>query len=657
MSEAIRNENKKPEKHEFGVEVPQLMSMFINSVYSSKDLFLREAVSNASDACKKLFDSKAQFDKEGYETVAYNALKIEIVPDKDNRTLVIRDNGIGMTKDDLRNYLGSIAASGTALFREMQNKAGAQVDDLIGQFGLGFYSLFLVAQRVDVVTKSPRDSAYVWSSDGSSGYTIEECDSFDGKHGTAIYLRLKDGEDEFLDSNRLIELVKKHSMYIRYPIAVECEKKPEKKEKENGDVEEVEEVKDKVDEIKEKEMKIANSDVEVWNKKISDIPEEDLKKFYKQISGDYDDYLAAESFHLEGIVGVKVLLFIPKRQRMNFFQKQDEKARNIQIYNSSVFITDVLPRDVVPEWMGFVVGAVSSSDFSLNISREFLQGKTALKILRTRLPKCIATMIKNLSQENFDKFVVEFSRNLKLAVKDTTDQVQTSFAQFLRYPTNQNPSEKISLNEYCNRIGKEEKQILVQTALTQKEAETSIYLDGFKDRTVLLMGDPFDEIMLQGYRSHNGLEFQNIAKEGVLGEDGTETKAEEFDGYADFSKEIVRILEKQVEKVIVSKRFKGVPASILITKYGYTPTMETILKANSSTEHNMMLQMLDGQKKIVEINPENRFIQKIKGEFDKKNATKVEEYVRFLWQSTAIGCGFPVEDKNGFIRTMYELME
>ncbi|EDQ31196.1 heat shock protein 81-1 [Enterocytozoon bieneusi H348] len=655
------------ETYEFGVEVPQLMNMFINSVYSSKELFLREAISNASDALTKLFDLKEQLDKEGYETEMYNNLKIEIIPDTENNTLIIRDNGIGMTKDDLRNYLGNIASSGTAKFRELLSEKGKDqnVEDLIGQFGLGFYSLFLVAKQVDVVTKNPRDRAYLWSSDGQSGYSIKEYDrpTEEGKHGTTIYLRLKDGEDEFLKSDKLIELVKKHSMYIKYPIGVETitETKDEKDAKEGegenkDDVKEIEE--DAGVSKKVKELKIVNSDIQVWKKKVSEVSEDDLKKFYKQISGDYDDYMAVESFHFEGIVDVKLLIFFPKRQKMNFFERQPEKANNIKIYNNNVFITDELPRDVVPEWMGFINAAVTSSDFQLNISREFLQGKSALKILKQKLPKCIASMIKNLQQkdkEQFDKFLKEFSKNVKLAVKETSDQIQMQFASFLRYPTNRS-KDLISFDDYMKQIASTEKQILYLTGLSDKEVENSIYLDAYKDRVVLLMGDPADEIMLQGFKKYNDLSFQNVSAEGVLTVEGNEDPLNTEDEYAEFAKKVQEILSEKVEKVIVSRRFESVPASILTTKYGHSSTMEAIIRANATVENNMMVQMMLQMKKIFEINPDNSFIKKIKKEFDDGNTSKVEEYIKFLWESTAVGCGYAVENKTAFIRTMFDIL-
>ncbi|OQS55291.1 HSP90 [Ecytonucleospora hepatopenaei] len=657
--------NKNEETFEFGVEVPQLMSMFINSVYSSKDMFLREAVSNASDAITKFVGIKSELDGEGYSTHMYSDLKIEIIPDKENKTLIIRDNGIGMTKDDLKNFLGNIAASGTAKFREALATNKESVESLIGQFGLGFYSLFLVAEQVDLISKNPRDKAYFWSSKGQTGYSIKEYEEdLSFSHGTSIFLRLKEGEEAYLSSEKLIELVKKHSMYIKYPIFVESEVKVKKEaKKENKD--EVEEVKEEnenkdnkeekkdVEEVEEtvKEMKVVNnSEVNVWKKKVSEVSKEDLQKFYTHISGDTNEFLAVESFQFQGLVEVKLLLFIPSKQRMNFFIKQEEKAKNIKIYNNNVFITDSLPRDVVPEWMDFMYGAVTSSDFSLNISREFLQGKTALKILKSKLPKSIASMIKECmkDEKKAETITAEFAKNIKMAVQTTTDNTQEEFAKFLRYYTNQE-KKLIGLDEYMNLIGEEEKQILYLTALNQKDIENSIFLDAYKDKHVLLMTDASDEIMMQGFKQYKGMDLQNISVENS----GAEEPMPEFD---EFKKKIAEVLKEKVEKVVVSKRYKSLPATLLTQKFGYSSTMESIIKFNSNVENNMMYQMMLGMKKVLEVNPENEFIQKIKAEFDAGNEEKTVELINFMYQATVVGCGYPSDNTTGFIRKLFELI-
>lgn len=639
------NNTNESEIFEFGVEVPQLMSMFINSVYSSKDMFMREAVSNASDALTKVFDMKVKLDEDGYETHMYGDLKIEIIPDKENNTLIIRDNGIGMTKDDLKNFLGNIASSGTAKFREALAKNNGNVETLIGQFGLGFYSLFLVAAQVDLISKNPRDKAYFWSSNGQSGYSIKDYDGeLNYKHGTTIFLRLKEGEEAFLKSDKLIEMIKKHSMYIKYPIFVESESKSKNETKnEKDEVVEVEEIK--------KEMKLVNSaDVNVWKKKVNDCSKEDLQKFYTHISGDTNEYLACDSFHFESIVGLKLLLFVPKKQKINFFVKAEEKAKNIKLYNNNVFVTDELPRKIVPEWADFVYGAVTSNDFSMNISREFLQGNTALNLLKNKLPKCIASLLKDCmaDQKKADVITGEFSKNIKMAVQSTSDKTQEDFAKFLRYYTNKE-KKLIGLDEYMKQIPEEAKEILYLTALNQKDVESSIYLDAYKDKLVLLMPDASDEIMMQGFKEYKGMKLQNISVESEL-------ESETVPEFEELKTKIEEILKEKIAKVIVSKRHQGMPATLLTQKLGHSNTMESIIKFNSSVENNMMLQMMLGMKKILEINPENDFVKKIKVEFDAGNEEKVKELVLFMYEATVVGCGYPSEDTTGFIRKLFKLI-
>lgn len=658
------------ETFDFEAEVPQVMSLIINSVYSSKEMFLRELISNASDAISKLKSKKNELDSQGYTTANIGSYKIQIIPDKVNNTLTIKDNGIGMTKSDLISFLGSIASSGTKKFKEFLNAKSdkSSLDSLIGQFGLGFYSAFLVAERVDVITKSPMDEGYLWSSNGGNSYEIRKCDVGDMQHGTSIVLTLKKGEEEYLESSKIISLIKKHSLYIKYPIAVLVEKEEEEKEeKEDAPVEEVKEDENEpkiepestgsVKKIKKVvEEQVVNTEVPVWNKKIEEVPEEDLKKFYKSISNDYDDYAAVQSWHFEGMIDLKILLFIPKRAKLGFFEQNPEKNRNIKVFNSNVFVTDDLGKDVVPDWANFVVGAVSSSDFPMNISREFLQGKAALNLLKTKLPKCIAEMIKKLEKdtEKYNSFYKEFSQNIKLAVRHYTDAQQETFAKFLRYTTNQDNNTPISLDEYLAKVGEDQKQILFLTGLSKKDVETSLCLEAFKDRLVLLMPEAVDEIMLQGLKKYKGFDLQNISMEGV--DSVTPVSEETKKEYEKFTEKIKELIKDKVDSVVVSNRFASVPASILTTKYGNSSTMENILKAQPGVENNPMLMMMLKSKKIFEINIDSPVIQQLKKMFDEGKDEQVSTYVNFLYNAALIGSGFTLDDKSTFIKDLYSIL-
>lgn len=656
------------EKFEFEAEVPQILSLLIGNVYSSKDMFLRELISNASDAISKLKSRKNELDSQGYATANIGSYKIQIIPDKNNNTLTIKDNGVGMTRSDLISFLGNIASSGTKKFKELLNSKNdrTSLDSLIGQFGLGFYSAFLVAERVDVITKSPMDEGYLWSSNGGNAYEIRKCDAGDMQHGTSVVLTLKEGETEYLESSRLIGLIKKHSLYIRYPIAVLVEKEEEEKEEEAP----VEEVKEDENEPKIEpestdtpkkvkkviEEQIINTEVPVWNKKVEDVPEEDLKKFYKSISNDYDDYAAVQSWHFEGIINLKILLFIPKRAKLGFFEQNTEKNRNIKVFSSNVFVTDDLGKEVVPDWMNFVVGAVSSSDFPMNISREFLQGKSVLNLLKNKLPKCIAEMIKKLEKdsEKYNAFYKEFAQNIKLAVRHYTDTQQETFAKFLRYSTNQDNSASISFDEYLEKVGEDQKQILFLTGLTKKDVETSLCLEAFKDRLVLLMPEAVDEIMLQGLKKYKEHDLQNISMEGVDSVNPVSEDAKKE--YTSFTDKIKEILKDKIDNVVVSNRFACVPASILTTKYGNSSTMENILKAQPGVENNPMLMMMLKSKKIFEINIDSPVIQQLKKMFDEDKNEQVSTYVNFLYSAALVGSGFTLDDKATFIKDLYSIL-
>lgn len=653
------------ETFDFEAEVPQVMSLIINSVYSSKEMFLRELISNASDAISKVKTRKNELESSGYSTYPIGSYKIQVIPCKTTNKLIIKDTGIGMTKSDLIAFLGSIASSGTKKFREALNNNGkkADLDSLIGQFGLGFYSAFLVADKVEVITKNPMDEGYYWSSTGGNSYEISKYDTKDLLHGTTIILSLKEGEKEYLEASRLIDLVKKHSLYIKYPISVFVEKEVEDKQDTTIDGEDanaVEEIKDDDDTTegskkkKVVEEQIINNEIPVWTKKVEDIPQEDLTKFYRTISNDYDDYAAVQSWHFEGMIDLKILLFIPKRAKMNFFEKNQEKNTNIKVFNSNVFVTDDLGKDVVPDWMNFVVGAVSSSDFPMNISREFLQGKAVMNLLKTKLPKCVAEMLKKLEKdtEKYNQVYKEFSSNIKLAVRQYSDAQQETFAKFLRYTTNQDHNTLIGLEEYLNKVGEDQKQILYLTGLSKKEVETSLCLEGFKDKLVLLMPEAVDEIMLQGLRKFRGLDLQNISIEGVeCGSPISEETKKEYEGFTNKIKEILK-----VERVEISNRFESVPVSILTAKYGNSSTMENILKAQPGAESNPMFMMMMKSKKILEMNIESPVVKQLKRAFDEGKMEEFDFNINFLYNAALVGSGFTLDDKSSFIKDLYSIL-
>lgn len=657
----------KVETFKFEAEVDQVMSLIINSVYSSKEMFLRELISNASDAISKLVASKKEFDDKGYDTEFITKCKITMIPDKVNKTLTIQDTGIGMTKAELITFLGKVASSGTRDYKSiLQAKNDKQnLDNLIGQFGLGFYSGFLVADKIDVITKSPTDEGYIWTSKcGQTSYEIAKYDTGDMKHGTSVVLHLKEGEYEYLDSTRLINLFKKHSQFVTYRVAIMVEKEVEEEKEEvteiDGEATDTTEAKDTAEAKKAKKVIIEeqtiNADVSVWNQKLDKIPEEDLKKFYKSISNDYDDYLAVKTWHYEGKYDMKLILFIPKRPKMNFFEQQKDKSNNLKIFNANVFVTDELSKSVVPDWMNFVVGAVSSSNFPMNISREFLQGCGTINFLKGKLPKCIAEMIETLvyDEEAYNKFYSDYSQNIKLAVRDHTGPEYERFLGLLRYPTNRNPEKLISLAEAKEELDKSQsKQLLYLTGLNKTDVTTSLYLEAFKDKLVLLMSEPVDEIMLQKLKEFEDIKLQNISVEGVECGTVSEDTATE---YASFIEKIKSILKDKAESVTISTRHSTVPAFILSSKYGASATFENIIHAQPGMDKNPMLQMMFKGKKIFEINIENTVIKNLKALFDKGEEDSVIKYTNFLYNAAMVGCGYSIDNKSTFIRDLYNIL-
>lgn len=652
------------EQYDYQAEVSQIMSLLINSVYSSKEMFLRELISNASDALSKIIANKNNLSQYPLEPIG--SLKIQIIPDKAKNTLTIRDNGIGLTKSDLIAFLGTIANSGTKAFKQMLDSQNdkTNLDSLIGQFGLGFYSAFLVADRIDVITKHPMDEGYIWSSEcGKNSFQIAKYDVGDLYHGTSVVLTMKSSESEYLDSSKIISLVKKYSQCIKFPITifVEKEEKIDEEEKaeevdENDAVIEKPEDKKEVKTRKVLEEQTINSEVSIWTRKLDQIPEQDLKAFYKNISNDYEDYLAVQSWHFEGFIDLKILLFIPKRNKMSFFEKPRDKCTSIKLFSSNVFITDNLSRETVPEWMDFVVGAISSSNFPMNISRELLQGNSVMNLLKTKLPMCIAEMVKKLEKdsEKYNEFYKEYASNIKLAVRHYSDTQQETFAKFLRYPTNSDPNTSISLDEYLQKVDESQKQILYLTGLNKKDVENSLCLESFKDRLVLLMSEPVDEFMLQGLRKYKELDFQNISVEGV--ESAVPLSEEANADYTAMAEKIKDSSNDRIEKVVISNEPSDIPVSIISTKYGNSSTLENILKAQPNTENNPMLMMMLKSKKILVIYVNHQLIKDLKKLFDDGNEEQFAKMTNFLYNSALIGGGYTLDDKSSFIKDLYSIL-
>jgi len=455
---------------EFQAEINQLMSLIINAFYSNKEIFLRELISNASDALDKIRYESLQ----NKEILKENSnFEIKIRTDKENNKLIIEDNGVGMTKEDLQKCLGTIANSGTKQF--IQNIGKSKDINLIGQFGVGFYSSYLVADNVRVTTKHNNDKEYIWESSANGNYTITETENQELSRGTIIELTLKDDSKEYLDVDRIKDIIKKHSEYIQYPIKVytqktkeeevEIEDSNENKEEdktENNDDVKIEDDKESEEKPKEKktekitktyyEYDQINTQEPIWVKPTSEITDDEYKQFYKSLTGDYGDPMKYKHISVEGAVNFKALIYIPACAPMNLFHMERER-KDVKLYVKRVFITDDCD-NLVPQWLNFVKGVVDSDDIPLNVSREMLQQNKFMKLIKKSLTKKIIEMIeeiKNESDDEYMKFFLSFGKNIKLGLHEDT-QYEDKLIELLKFRTSKSDNKYITFKQYTENV-------------------------------------------------------------------------------------------------------------------------------------------------------------------------------------------------------------
>lgn len=623
---------------EFKAESKRLLDMMINSIYTHKEIFLREIISNASDAIDKLYFKSLTDTSVGMKKSDF---AINIAIDKENRTLTVSDNGIGMTEEDLENNLGTIANSGSFAFKK-DNDLGDDVD-IIGQFGVGFYSTFMVAKEVTVVTKAfGNDQAYKWTSDGVEGYTIEECDKPDGA-GTTITLKLKDDTDDekystYLDQYQIQSLVKKYSDYIRFPIRMEVEHTHYNEEGKEPEV--------------HKAIETLNSMTPIWKKNKSELKDEDYNNFYMEKFGDYEPPVAHIHSKNEGVATYDALLYIPARAPFDYYSKDYEKG--LQLYSSGVMIMEKCA-DLLPDWFSFVKGVVDSEDLSLNISRELLQQDRQLKIIAKNLEKSIknelAKLLKN-DREKYEKFYSVFGLQFKFGIYQSYGAANETLKDLLMFPSSFD-GKNVTLKEYVSRMKEDQKEIYYACGEIKERIEMLPQLEKIKDKgyEVLYFTQDVDEFAIKVMINYDGKPFKSISDADL--DLDTEEEKEEAKKLDEENKDMFSFMQEaiadKVKTVRLSKKLKTHPVC-LSSDGSITIEMEKVLNAMPQNDGNKVK-----AEKALEINPNHPIFEKLKDLYA-NDKDKLKDYAKLLYDQALLIEGMSIDNPVEFANLVCELM-
>ena len=635
------------EKKEFKAESKRLLDLMINSIYTHKEIFLRELISNASDAIDKYYYYALQNHQDPGD------LAINIQLDVENRLLTIQDDGIGMDKEELEENLGTIAKSGSLAFKEelAKKEKGESDVDIIGQFGVGFYAAFMVAKEVKVISKKAgSDEAYEWVSDGANGYTIEP--AIKEGHGTTVILSLKEDDDterysQYLDSNQISDLVKKYSDFIRYPIKMDVEVERMIESTKDQEVPEYETV---------KENKTLNSMVPLWKRPKSEITKEEFDQFYKEHFYDYSDPMKTIFFNVEGNVSFTALLYIPSHIPTGFYS-QDYKP-GLQLYSRGVFIMDHC-EELLPDYLRFVKGLVDSQDLSLNISREMLQQNHQLRIIRNRIEKKVLNELSSMlvkDRKEYETFWKNFGLDLKFGVYNNFGQDKDKLENLLLFNSTKD-GQLTTLSEYVDRMKEDQKPIyyVAGSSLELMEKLPIVKKLESKGFEVLLFNAEVDEFVVQTLMEYREHPFQN-ASQGDLDLDSEEEKKEleektqSNQSLLDFMKET---LKGEVEDVRLSSRLVDDPVT-LVAGNGMSFEMEKVYAALSAQNGNAGMPPMKATR-ILEINPNNGIFAKLQNSYE-SDPEKAKEITKVLYDQALLIEGFPIQDPIEYSRLVCTLL-
>lgn len=627
---------------QFKTESKRILDLMINSIYTHKEIFLRELISNASDATDKIYykalaDENTTFDRSKYY--------IRLEANKDLRTLTITDMGIGMTKEELENNLGTIAKSGSLAFKN-ENEKKDDVD-IIGQFGVGFYSAFMVADCVTVYSKSiDSDVAYKWESKGTSGYTVEECDKKDA--GTKIVLRIKDNTeeenyDEFLEEYRLKDIVKKYSDFIRYPIKMMVKKSRPVENADDSD----ENKEPKYEEYFEDET--LNSMVPIWRRNKNELKAEDYESFYTDKHFGYEKPAKYIHANVDGVTSYNAILYIPAHAPYDFYSKEFEKG--LELYSNGVLIMEKCP-DLLPDYFSFVQGLVDSADLSLNISRELLQHDRQLqfiaKKIREKIKSELLSMLKN-EREKYEEFFTNFGKTLKFGVYNNFG-ANKEFLQDLLMFYSSKEKKYVTLDEYVERMPEEQKFIYYACGESIDKLDKLPQTELLKDKgfEILYCTDDIDEFAIQMMMKFKDKDFKSVAN-GDLGLEDKEEEKEETQENKDLFAKMAEFLKDEVKEVKASHRLKSHPVC-LSAAGALSIEMEKVLKAMPDTGSIKA-------EKVLEINENHEIFNSLKDAFSKNDEEKLQMYTKLLYDQARLIEGLPIDDPIEFTNNICKLMK